>query len=523
MQQTEQAFDIKHYWSVILRRKYIALSVGLAVLSLFTWGSFLLPKTYEASTTISFERDSVLEPLIKGVGVESSGEDRLRNLKNEITSRNIIEKTAKKLGMDTNTKNPGQYDVLIEDIRKKIDVKNIDVTGRSDRPTLFNISYSGRDPKAVTKMVDTITNVYIDEQMQSRRTDTTGAYEFIQSQVLEYKNKLEESDKAIREFRERNPNLVPQSETTLMGRLEGLQSSKIETDIKMKELMRKKENLQKQLSGEKELTVAIVTREGSPQARLSYLNNQLMLLTVKYTENYPEVIKVRAEIEELKKQIAQAKDSHYIEGGSETSALNPIYQQLKEELAKTEAEIESLRGRSAELSKQHQETQRIFGRMPKEQEEWTKLQRDRNVYQQIYDQLLQKLENARVSKEIELTHKGETFRILDPAKFPLSPVKPDRVKMILLGIFLGIASGIGSVFGLEYFDHSFKDEDFIEASLKLPVLATIPKIITEAEEISAKKLDRKIFTAAGAYLFIIGLVFIMEFISKYMGIKIISF
>ena len=522
MQQTEQAFDIKHYWSAILRRKYVALSVGLAVVSLFTWGSFLLPKTYEASTTISFERDSVLEPLIKGVGVESSGEDRLRNLKNEITSRNIIEKTAKKLGIDTNIKNPEQYDVLIENIRKKIDVKNIDVTGRSDRPTVFNISYSGRDPKAVTKMVDTITNVYIDEHMRSRRTDTTGAYEFIQSQGLEYKNKLEESDKAIREFRERNPNLVPQSETTLMGRLEGLQSSKIETDIKMKELMRKKENLLKQLSGEKELTVAFVTREGSPQARLGYLNNQLMLLTTKYTENYPEVIKVRAEIEELKKQIAQAKDSR-TEGGSETSALNPIYQQLKEELAKTEAEIESLRGRSSELSRQHQETQRIFGRMPKEQEEWTKLQRDRNVYQQIYDQLLQKLENARVSKEIEITHKGETFRILDPAKLPLFPVKPDRVKMILLGIFLGIASGIGSVFGLEYFDHSFKDEDSVEASLKLPVLATIPKIITEADELSAKRLERKVFIASGAYLFIIVLVFITEFISKYMGIKIISF
>ena len=161
--------------------------------------------------------------------------------------------------------------------------------------------------------------------------------------------------------------------------------------------------------------------------------------------------------------------------------------------------------------------------MPKEQEEWTKLQRDRNVYQQIYDQLLQKLENARVSKEIEITHKGETFRILDPAKLPLSPVKPDRLKMILLGIFLGIASGIGSVFGLEYFDHSFKDEDSVEASLKLPVLATIPKIITEADELSAKRLERKVFIASGAYLFIIVLVFITEFISKYMGIKIISF
>jgi len=522
MQQNEQTPDIKGYLIKILRRKYVALSVGLAVLSLFTWGSFLLPKTYEASTTISIDVDSVLKPLIQGVGVFGN-EDRIQNLKNEITSRNIIEKTVKKLGMDAHAKNPGQYDALIENIKKKIDVKNMNVTGRSESPTMFNISYTGGDPKTVTQMVDTITSVYIDEHIKSRRTDTSEAYEFIQSQLVGYKNKLEESDKAIREFRERNPNLVPQSETTLMTRLEGLQSSKIETDITMKELMRKKENLQKQLSGEKELTVAIVTREGSPQARLSYLNNQLMLLTAKYTENFPEVIKVRAEIEELKKQIAQAKDSRTEGGGSETSALNPIYQQLREELAKTEAEIESLRGRSSELSRQHHEAQRIFGQMPKEQEEWTKLQRDRNAYQQIYDQLLQKLENARVSKEIEIKDKGGTFRIIDHAKLPLFPIKPNRIKMILLGIFLGIASGIGVVFAFEHFDHSFKDEDSIETSLKLPVLATIPKIITEAEEISAKRLERKVFIVSGAYLSLIGLVLIGELLSRYMGIRIISF
>jgi hypothetical protein len=137
--------------------------------------------------------------------------------------------------------------------------------------------------------------------------------------------------------------------------------------------------------------------------------------------------------------------------------------------------------------------------------------------------LLQKLEDARVTKEIEIREKGKTFKIVDPAKLPLFPVKPNRILLILLGIFFGIASGIGVVFALDYHDHSFQDEDSIETSLKLPVLATIPKIITEAEEISAKRLERKVFIASGAYLALIGLVFIGEFISRYMGIKIISF
>ncbi len=521
MQENAQPFDIKHYLAIILRRKYIALSVGLAALSICTWGSFLLPKIYEASSTVFIEKSSMVNPLIQGVGIPSNMEERLRTIKDSITSRNIVERVIKKLGMDAKAKNSAQYEGLIDDIRKNLDIK---IKGANARETdLFTISYTGGDPKTVMDLVNTLVSEYIEENLGYRRTDAYGAYEFIQSQLLEYKKKLDESDMAIREFRERNPHMVPQSETTLLGRLEGFQTARIEAEIKLKELLRKRDNLQKQLSGEKELTVAFVTREGSPQARLNFLNNQLMLLMTKYTDNYPEVIKVKSELEELKRQIAHAKDSHVDNVGSETSAINPIYQQLKEDFTKTDAEIESLRARSAELSRQQQGTQGILGRMPKEQEEWSKLQRDRNVYQKIYDDLLQKLENARVSKDLELTDKTTTFRVVDSAVLPSSPIKPDRVKMILLGIFLGIASGIGTAIGLEYLDHSFKDEDSIESKLKLPVLITIPRMVTEADELSAKRLDRRVFLASGAYLFIIGIALIEEFISKYMGIKIINF
>jgi polysaccharide chain length determinant protein (PEP-CTERM system associated) len=297
----------------------------------------------------------------------------------------------------------------------------------------------------------------------------------------------------------------------------------MESDIRLKELIRKKENIQKQLTGEKELTVAFVTREGTPQARLSYLNNQLVTLTAKYTENYPEVIKVKHEIEELKKGIAREKTPNAETGGSETSSINPIYQQLREELSKTDMEIESLRTRVAELSRQQRQLEQRLGQMPKEQEEWSKLQRDRNVSQKIYDELLQKLENAKVSKDLEVTNKGGSFRVVDPAVLPLLPAKPNRVMMILLGLLFGSLSGIGAVLGLEHLKPSFKDEGSIETLLKVPVLATIPQITTEEDKLSARKQDRRVFIATAAYLFIIGLVLTREFLYRYAGVNILNF
>jgi len=92
MQENAQPFDIKRYLAIILRRKYIDLSVGLAALSICTWVSFFWPKTYEASSTVFIEKSSMINPLIQGVGIPSNMEERLRTLKDSITSRNIVER-----------------------------------------------------------------------------------------------------------------------------------------------------------------------------------------------------------------------------------------------------------------------------------------------------------------------------------------------------------------------------------------------------------------------------------------------
>jgi len=511
-------FNLRRYWAIILKRKYIALSTALAVLSVFTWGSFLWPRTYEASSTVFIERSFLIEPAKKGAGLSSGMEERLRTLKDALTSRNLAERAIKKIDLDVKMKNSAQYNSLIEDIIKKLTVT---IKGLKDRQTadLFEISYIGSDPKTVRDLVNALVSEYIEENIGYKRAEVNESYEFTQGQLLEYKKKLEESDKAVRTFKERNRLVDTQRETSVAARMDILEGTKADAEIKMKELLRKRDNLQKQLSGEKEITPA---KEG-PHARLKDLNNQLMVLSAKYTDDYPEVIKVRSEIEELKKQIGQAGNSRAQSSGAESAAMNPVYQQIREQLAETDAEMETLKARIEELSRQQKGAEGILARIPREQEEWARLQRDRTVNQKIYDDLMQKLENASISKDLELTNKTGNFRVVDPAILPYVPVKPNTVVMIALGILLGIASGIGVVIGLDHFAHSFKDEDSIEANFKLPVFSTIQTVISDKDKMSAKKINRRIFTAAGLYLLIIFMVLVEEFLYRYLGIKTLNF
>ena len=514
--------DLKGYWGLILQRRYLALSVALAVLSVCTLASFIMPKVYESSTTVLIQRSTIINPLIQGVGVADTGDNGLRTMQDIITSKDTIGRVIKKLGLAPGEIGSPQQMGLINGIKKNVTVA---VTSGGGRGTsdLFKISYRGSDPKTVRDVVSSLVDEYIAETLGYRRSDASGAFEFVQNQLSEYKTKLEESDKAITEFRERNPDIVPQTEGTVLNRMESFQTQKIDADIRVKELMYKAESLRKQLSGEKQLTVAMITTEGSPQARLNYLNSQLIILMTKFTDRHPEILKTKAEIEDLKRQIASAKTSPRDTSGIETSTLNPIYQQLREELNKTDAEMQSLKARSSELARQQQLAKGVLGGMPKEQEEWTKLQRDRTVYQHIYDDLLKKLETARVSNALELSDNGTKFKVVDPATLPQSPIKPDRVMLILFGIFFGMASGAGVVVGIDYLNHSFKNEESIEASLNIPVLVAIPSLAIESDTIAMKAMDKKVYIATSVYLGLILLLLLKEVLQRYVGIVILPF
>jgi hypothetical protein len=160
--------------------------------------------------------------------------------------------------------------------------------------------------------------------------------------------------------------------------------------------------------------------------------------------------------------------------------------------------------------------------MPREQEEWSRLQRDRNVYQRVYDDLLQKLENARVSKNLELADKSTTYRVVDPPLLPRIPIKPNRILLIIAGLALGIAAGVGVAVGLDYYDYSFKDEDALREGLNLPVLAAVPSVVTEEDVLAEAIMDKKVLTASAAYLSLIGLVLVAEILYR-LGITGIHF
>jgi len=107
--------------------------------------------------------------------------------------------------------------------------------------------------------------------------------------------------------------------------------------------------------------------------------------------------------------------------------------------------------------------------------------RDENVNKMLYNELLKRLETAKITQRLEASKDGTRYTVLDPARLPLKPVKPNKPLVLLMSMFLGACCGTGFVFGAEVFDHSFLGVDEAKAFLDLPMLGAISKIVTQGD------------------------------------------
>src|SRR5262249_22680073 len=123
------------------------------------------------------------------------------------------------------------------------------------------------------------------------------------------------------------------------------------------------------------------------------------------------------------------------------------------------------------------------------------LSRDYESTRRNYDALLAGEMQAKVAENLEKRQKAEQFRVLDPAQLPTRPWRPERLKILAMGLVLGLGMGCGAVFVTEYLDRSFHNPEDLKQVITLPVLVSIPLLVTSAEQ-QKRRLRWRFFYAA---------------------------
>jgi hypothetical protein len=239
--------------------------------------------------------------------------------------------------------------------------------------------------------------------------------------------------------------------------------------------------------------------------RLEELKSPLIFLKNRYSDEYPDVAKTKAEIAELEAIVNQNDKTP----GEDDAPDNPAYITLASQLASTRTDIQSVKKQITALSRQKSVYEQRIAATPGVEETYNQLMIERRSLQAKYDDLMQKFMETRVAHGLEEEQKGERFTLIEAARLPEKPVKPNRLVITLIGLVLGIGSGVGVASLREFSDQSVRNAYNLSAATGFPVLAGIPKIVT-ADDRRQRRI-RKILLVSGIVFVIVSAVLIFHF------------
>ncbi len=470
-------FDYHKYLLLLKKNKLIFTVVALAVMTLITIACYLLPKKYEAKSTVFIER-SVIGELITGLAVTPTVEDKTRVLTQTMSSRTLLMKVIDELDMNAKKSSDAYLESLIASLQKNTTIRI------RDREGLFIISFQDSNPKLARDYVNTLVRRYIEENMSSKRDESYGATTFITEQLNTYKEKLKKAEEAVSEFRQREGSVAAMDTTIILREMNEAQQRLDDNKIRQSQM---------------EATLSTMSRTGSDNSRLTALQNRLEELQRQYTDSYPEIIKAREEIaaiesqsKKTRKATAAVESPEYVRAASELRALRQAESSLRGTIARNRALLHSVPPARATLES---------------------LEREVSAQRTLYDQFVARQGRSEVSKQMEVQDKSTNFRIVDPAVMPIIPVSPNRVKLIMMGILAGIAAGFGVVYLKDHMDPAIKNVETLR-EMGLEVLAIIPSIEDPQQIAAQKRKDRFIYVFGGLYFLVIVGVLALEVLKK---------
>jgi uncharacterized protein involved in exopolysaccharide biosynthesis len=514
---------IKEYLQIIFQRKWLFLVPATATFIIVSMVGFILPKVYLASNLVMVEQVRATTPLVSDLAVTTTISARLNTINQEIVSRSNLIKVVKTLGFDRDIRNEGDIIRIVEDLQKTIKVSLVG-------SNLLQISCEGRNPQLLKRIVDTTTKFFIDKNldMQSREVET--AINFIQSQLDIYKTKLDESEAILKDFRsitmldldasprEKLTQLLGADAAATAGgnlpaanmsssnvnidRLVDFQNQLLQIEVSLSEALERKNLLEKQLAGQDEVIVSEVVKEASPVVKMlrqqqSDLEMELSNLLVDATEGHPRVREVRKKLSLVKARIEEEKE---LITSSEMSGVNPLYQELKGKLNNAEIEISSLRAKKRSLEELSVAFEKKLKDLPAKELERINITREYSIAASMYSMLLQRRETARITKRLEVLEKGTKFEVLDEARVPAQPIKPNKALISFFGLVLGLFVGAALVFIIEYADSSFRGIEDARTVLKEPVLGAVSQLLTrEQSEFNRLAHKRRFFIGLAVF------------------------
>ena len=543
--------ETSDYLDILRRRKwYIVFSI-LVILFGASVYSVVAPEKYKSSTTILVIPQRVPEGYVRST-ISSRVEEHLSTIWQQVLSRTRLLAVMDELGLYKEERKKLPAEVVVEMMRKTVEIKIASASNRAggrrgsreSSEDAFTLTVTHENPQMAMMTASRLASFFIDENLRSREQQAVGTSEFLESQLQATKKRLEAQEEKVKEYKLRFMGELPQQLQANLQILSRLQEQMRNNSDATRQAQDRKVYIEAQAGVlEAQLSAQMSAAEraareaatGGPEApfsgvgsstttlgiELSAKKSQLAALSAKYTENYPEIRRLKQEVAQLEKQLADA----IVQEGSAGNSAVPSRQlptagsgassqapgaREREEILRLRAQRTSIDSEIASLRKDRQGIEKAIAGLearieqsPRREQEMVALTRDYENLRASYDDLLKKKLDAEVSQNLEKRQKGEQFQILDPADLPQEPFTPNRPKVFGIAFAVALFVGFGGAIGMEMLNPTLRGKRDFQHFFQVPVFASIP-VIRDTEYEARKSYHKTV--AYGGLIFFGGLI-----------------
>ena len=478
------------YLAMLRRRlKVILIPTLLAPLAGFLI-SYAFPPKYTSQSLVLVEAQKVPDGYVKSVVTEDITQ-RIATMQQQVLSRNRLQPMIQNLQL----KSSKSVDDLIDDIRANLTIEPVqpDITAAAkkkpgqgtDLPG-FYVNFTADNPHDAQQICSQLTSMLLEENLKIREGVAQGTTEFLSAQLDSAKKNLDDLDAKMAVFKKQYMGQLPGDEENNLKLLMGLNS---QLDANTQALNRAQQDktyteslLAQQVAAWKSSQNS--TNPQTLQQQLAALQSELITLQARYTDDYPDVVKTKADIAEVKRKLDEMNKAASSQAGGDTSdkagiAEPPEIRQLRLQVHQYDAAIAQATREQNRIKEQISLYQGRVALSPAIEEQYKALNRDYDTAQKFYDDLLAKKSESEMQTDMERRQQGEQMRLLNPASMPDSPSFPVRWMFAAGGAGGGLAIGLGLALWLELRDKAIRTEGDVVAVLELPTLVAVPWIGTE--------------------------------------------
>lgn len=560
--EEEQTKDLKDYLVALRRRKKQILSTMgvLFVVSLLV--AFLLPPVYRSTATILIEEQEIPTELVRST-ITSYADQRIQEISQRVMTRANLMQLVEKYGLYPTERRRETSEEIMERMHKdiKLDIISADVIDkRSGMKTIatiaFTLAFNGETPDGAQKVANELTSLYLNENLKNRQQKSAETSTFLTEEAEKLSQHIAETEAKLATFKAKNMNRLPELAQLNMNLRDRTDSELMEVGRQISMSEERKFYLEGQLEQINPNTNSISAsgeRIMNAEDRLKTLQSQYASMVGNYSPNHPDVVKMRREIEALKKETGSGGDTQEqmkrltalrgelatmrekysddhpdavklkksiasleesLKRSADSSASvrakkpeNPAYITLQAQLESTTSELKSLNAKRDELKAKMASYEATLQQTPQVEREYLDLNRDHENSVRSYQDIKAKVMEAQVAQELEKGSKGERFSLIDPPQLPEKPASPNRPLIVLLGLIISIGGGVGYAGILESMDTSVRGSKALVGLVQVPLLGIIPYVENDEDKKRAQK-ERKIlvFSMIGGFVLLLLLV-----------------